>query len=601
MTRMLAAIFGLLTAAPMAAQTPPDAWRDALKDAALLNNLVWELARHESGDNQALPTRFTFTLPVDRWIFIRSQATIGADSGLWLTLDDDSTVDAVIAHKPATQNPLETMRYLSAGEHTLHLHPFGQVTLSELVIRAIPAIDHGHYHSQPELSNFGPFDWAFLSRHVLPHVNTMSSRAYGPLPPEIAEWRKSGRKWIAYTGRTTPEIEKSIDETVKYYAGSHGMAHPLMDGILVDEFYAATDAYDEYRQVVHRLRTNPRFAGKAFHPYIQAPFGDFKEPALAFARECMASGGYLGMQAYLFESTQLKELQRGLEWLYTAKFQPLEQHLPGTIDRVTCVFASFSDPWPWAAGFPEVNFNVQLDLQFQWLATHPKMFGIGGVQTWHSGYHSEETMRLVGQLYRHYCIEGKTQRLLDDPYELTHVRNPDFTDKLNGWQVAPAPQGGINAREHEGYGKLQGRYRAGNDTFAWMKRSAAAPNRISQTIQDLEPGRLYAMKMFVGDYQDMINGVTVDKSHAYHVRLDGVEPSDEPKRSFRNRFPTRLAVDKFDRNHPFMLGYYWQVFLAKATTAELVISDWMSDDETGGAAGEELMFNFIEVRPFYGE
>ena len=43
------------------------------------------------------------------------------------------------------------------------------------------------------------------------------------------------------------------------------------------------------------------------------------------------------------------------------------------------------------------------------------------------------------------------------------------------------------------------------DTFLWMKRSEKGPNTFSQTIKDLEPGRLYSMKMFTCDYQDLVN------------------------------------------------------------------------------------------------
>ena len=43
------------------------------------------------------------------------------------------------------------------------------------------------------------------------------------------------------------------------------------------------------------------------------------------------------------------------------------------------------------------------------------------------------------------------------------------------------------------------------DTFLWMKRSEKGPNTFSQTIKDLQPGRLYSMKMFSCDYNDLEN------------------------------------------------------------------------------------------------
>ena len=46
------------------------------------------------------------------------------------------------------------------------------------------------------------------------------------------------------------------------------------------------------------------------------------------------------------------------------------------------------------------------------------------------------------------------------------------------------------------------------DSFLWMKRSEKGPNTFSQSIRDLEPGRLYSMKMLACDYNDLVNPKT---------------------------------------------------------------------------------------------
>jgi hypothetical protein len=33
--------------------------------------------------------------------------------------------------------------------------------------------------------------------------------------------------------------------------------------------------------------------------------------------------------------------------------------------------------------------------------------------------------------------------------------------------------------------------------------------------------------------------------------------------------------------------------------ARLIISDWESDNAAGGAAGQELMFNYIQLEPYF--
>ena len=59
------------------------------------------------------------------------------------------------------------------------------------------------------------------------------------------------------------------------------------------------------------------------------------------------------------------------------------------------------------------------------------------------------------------------------------------------------------------------------DTFLWMKRSDKGPNTLSQVIKDLEPGRLYSMKMFSCDYADITNPKT-KKREEHRVCWDRV-------------------------------------------------------------------------------
>ena len=49
------------------------------------------------------------------------------------------------------------------------------------------------------------------------------------------------------------------------------------------------------------------------------------------------------------------------------------------------------------------------------------------------------------------------------------------------------------------------------------------------------------------------------------------------------------------------MNYHWRVFQAKGKTAKLTVTDWQSDKEPGGPAGQESMFNFIEIQPYMGD
>ena len=41
------------------------------------------------------------------------------------------------------------------------------------------------------------------------------------------------------------------------------------------------------------------------------------------------------------------------------------------------------------------------------------------------------------------------------------------------------------------------------------------------------------------------------------------------------------------------------IFKAQGETAMLSVSDWVGEEELGGAVGQELMFNFVQVEPYF--
>ena len=250
---------------------------------------------------------------------------------------------------------------------------------------------------------------------------------------------------------------------------------------------------------------------------------------------------------------------------------------------------------------PSVDFKVGMDMQVRLLATHPVFFGIGGLSQWASSYADEETVRWSGRLYRHYCIEGNTDPLTDDPYVLTHIRNPDFDDGATGWTVEAAEPGSIAIRTREGYGYLGARSRQVGNHFLWTRRSASKANVFSQQIRNLKPGRLYSLKMVTADYQNLLNGVSARKADEVRIAVEGVDVDDA--RSFQFSFPQHYGrvLGPFKRGNLFWMNYHWRVFRAKQSTARLEVRDWVDDGQPGGPVGQELIYNFIEIQPYLGE
>ena len=133
------------------------------------------------------------------------------------------------------------------------------------------------------------------------------------------------------------------------------------------------------------------------------------------------------------------------------------------------------------------------------------------------------------------------------------------------------------------------------DTFLWMKRSRNGPNTFSQTIKDLEPGRLYSMKMFSCDYKDLENPTPRKKEEAFKfigsVVLEGVEI--DVTRSF-----AEMYASSPEPKVPVWITYHWKVFRAKGRTAKLTVSDWPGTKEAGETFGQEQAFNFLEIQPY---
>ena len=588
----------------------PLEWQDRLpefKGIKILNNLCWELANVRYGIGEKL----TFDLPCDRWVFVRSDAQVGDDGEIRVGIDAGPRDTAVIVHSKDSARLIETMRYLKAGRHSIHISRKGKTRLKHLVVRAIPALQHAFYGGDPQIEPFGPYDWDFLKKDVLPNINVMLAGLDHYRRPDaferLKEWKKMGRSWIAY--KALPWDKKSADEVFEYWSNTAGFQHPLVDGLIIDEANGGDlKIYDYLREAVERMHAHPKFKGKAVNPYCDALYG--MDRSTKFARTCLKGGGYLCWERYFNEELTQKELRSVMRRYMVGPMSKWEEVFPGCTKRMVMVLGYMSEPPENLSLYPSVDYKVCMDTQVRMLATHPAFFGLGGLQEYHCGYAGEETVRWAGRLYRHYAIEGNTEPLTEDPYRLAHIQNPDFTEGTAGWTIETASKDSVRAMKHEDYGTLiQGRFPGGigdrnvrpmgvGDTFLRMKRTAERPNAFSQQIRNLTPGRAYSMKMITADYQDLLQGRSNSGAHAISIKLDNAEVLPGPKNSFQ--FPVRQArkVGKFTYKHRFGLNYHWRTFRAKGTSAELTVTDWKSDKDPGGPIGQELMFNFIEVQPY---
>jgi hypothetical protein len=510
------------------------------------------------------------------------------------------------------------MRLLPAGRHVLEVsgHP------SELTVRAIPALVYNLYWPNApggqRIEPFGRHTWERLSKHMLPNVNTIESVVVDT--PEHREWLAQGKHWTPHvqapglidkqkwTVEKMREIWLNPGKTTAW-PDRPSFTLDKFTGISVDEYAGNHPSAEIVRMTttsVADLAEHPAYAGKLWVPFFASTRGANTQDR-PFLKTVLGNGWPFKEELYLSEMPTEPENLLAIRDTFTKMASKYEAAVAGSMRRMIFVL-SYSGLGTMSANrHPEADFRVHLDMQMQALATHPAYFALWGVEPYRSHNADPETVDCMGMLLRHYCIEGKTERMLREAYELKHVANPDFTDGLRGWQTQAAVPGSIRTDTFAGYGTMQGRYPRKNgigDAFAILTRNAKAPNTISQQLQGLTPGRLYSLKLFTGDHADLQAGKVRKDLHGLSITLDGAEaqPGGFSHPFVSHDFPAQLAAyAKVGGKPPFWMTYHWLRFRARGPTATLTLSDWTKSGEPGGPAGQQIMVNFVEIQPVLGQ
>jgi hypothetical protein len=578
-------------------------WPTADTNVRVLNNLVTELLSVQPPED--IESEYSFTNPRRGWVYVRAEPTfphVGDAADLMpevrVRLD---------GHEVITQTVLsvgevgETMRFIPAGVHRLRLSVRGRARCGRLIVRAVPTLAYCQYRADPHVAPFGPYDISFLRKYVLPQCNTIIAGSDPSYRPVMEQWKQAGGQWIVCV--PAPGIggdgKLTADEVEKAWRGGVGMQDPLADGIIVDEFGPGEQPqYAAYTEALRRIAADPKLKAKLFIPYT---YGGMWGPQASgeFIRTVLGRGWPFADERYLPEQRTEFAARASFDAMLRSEALAWEKNLPGSVKHMLVTLGYFSAPNESLDVDPGVDWKVCMDMQFQMVATDPAFFGVYGVQWYLSSYADEEVVRFAAKLFQHYGIEGHTERYLKQPYLLPHIRNADFEDGLNGWQVAAATDGGVTASSMSGFSWLEGRYpqTSQGDTFARMTRSAGKPNVISQKIKALQPGKLYALRMFSANLKDMHTkqqtGVSID--------LAGVEPVAAKGFDFVAPSCYAHTLGDFDAQHPAWFTYHFRVFKAKGAEATISISDWRKPNDPGGPAGQETAVNFVEIQPYMAE
>jgi hypothetical protein len=576
------------------------------KDAKVLNNLVAELlnltaplARHQ--------TEYTFTNPREGWVFITVTANLKDTETIRLSLDGEHGERPVIVLDKPGLHTQEAMRYLSAGQHSITLQREGEPEVRRLIVRAIPELIYARFPSTPSVSEYGPYDWRFLERTVIPNVNTIVGPVTEESLPYIRTWKKQGKRWLSehtapWTNPTSNAPIESAEEAYRLLAEKQGLQHALLDGVVLDTFDVGhDDRYMYFIKAVRRVHQNEAFRNKLLYSYCDTLYG--AEKSRAFARTVLESGYHLVWTRYMHEQPTTLVARVFLEHSLAEEALGWEKYVPGSLQRMVMALGYLSAPPETMNIRPDVNYLVYMDMQCNLLANHPAFSGLYGVMWYTASYADEEAVRWAGKVFRHYFIEGKRDMFSADPYRLNHLRNPDFDEGSRGWELSPAEAGSIAPGHLERNGFLQGRWleTAVGDNFLWTRRSAERPNRFSQVIRNLQPGRLYSLKMYTADYRDVIERNSNPQKLTVSIAIDNAEllPEKCLQHVFSNLYYYHLGpTDDTEAASKTWMNYHRLVFRAKRTTARLTVSDWAGPNEPGGPIGQEQIYNFIEVQPY---
>jgi hypothetical protein len=554
----------------------------------VLNNLCWELLNVTPEGSQS--KEYSFPNPRSGWVYFSTEA----EGSPTLSVPG---AEIPVIHDPANGARQQAMRFLPEGEHTVEITGAG--ALKKLVVRSVPKLVFSKIGQISKITPYGTYDWAFLERDILPNTNSQILGA--PSQQQKQLWVDMGGRWVFEDSvfHLQTQGTKTID-VYHYITGLPGMTQPLNHGVILDEFGQCNeDYYLAWIEASNMILADPKYTNRMIIPYCATVMYEY-ERSKEFIRTLIEYGSHFARERYLWEQPSENKAVLSIQKNLADEMPHWEAAIPGATSHMVVALGYMSQPPESLNVHPTVNFKVFMDMEFQHLATHPDFFGVAGILEYNAAYCDEENIRWQGRLYRHYALEGNTDRLSADPYVLPHIQNPDFDKGTENWTIQMAALDSVQIKSYEGYSQIQGRYRPTQqgDTFLRTTRSPKHPNTFSQEIKALKPGQLYSMKMITADYQDIIGGVSDEKLLTLSVQINNAEMHTAPDKNFQFVSKSTAMLGNFNPGNPAYINYHWYVFRALGQTAELLVSDWESDANPGGPIGQEIMYNFIEIQPY---
>jgi len=280
--------------------------------AGRLNNLVSELARTPNlpeGEEWTL----SFVNPRDGWVYLAVEGMQETSAGIDVRLEMGDPESQGGGTSTRHQRIREGMWNLKEGRYQFRIGAGGRAGNVSVVVRAVPELHYCRFPADPVLKEYGAYDWGYLEKHVLPHVNTIVGNPTEESDAHIGPWVERGGKWIAY-GSLPHNDGLTADQAFEYWSNNPGFTDPRLSGLIADEFQGRQNRwYPAWTEAMRRLGTDPALKGKAFYGYCGGP-GMYSRPQTRkLVRTVFEAGYYMAWERYLHEMPTLESAKALLD------------------------------------------------------------------------------------------------------------------------------------------------------------------------------------------------------------------------------------------------------------------------------------------------
>ena len=522
-----------------------------------LNNFVVELLNREFKAEE----QEEIVLAQEKWLFVQ------AEKGLLL---DGETLNG------------ENFRLLAAGPHVLKALTDGHV-----VVRAVSEIFHSAVCESNHVRQNSRYDWEFSRKYVFPALTTANRFA---CPEEhLEEWKAGKLRWlgniVTVDAKDAADFRKRLDDSEELHDALH-------NGVTLDEHYYSQDVMPAVADV---LWSYPVPAGKLLYTWTTG-LPDIHN-AIALEHISAVFNAAKGKSLLLVESyCASQETQKLMsEYLHRRLNQCYNAYKaanPAAPRKVALILGNFSQPPLYSLdALPEVDFKYALDMQLHHLATDPDFVDMPAIGYWGNHYTTEEMYRWSAKLLRHYCVEGKTTLLSEEfgfQYLPGHLHNGDFREHFEKWEVRTGKGGQARWDVVSAlYGRLRWGSQVQNGTTCCVFVRGETASQVSQRITGLTPGRPYVLQFVTGDYDSLLKGQYVNRTHHVDATL-----SEEVDTLSRFLIDGSLALSDWDR-HSVKI-HYWR-FIPKTDSMTVTFSDETAEP------GDSFTLNYISVKPYFAE